>query len=390
MSSLVVALNDQEFLMPLHGTDLMKYNTVNKEWTLFPKMNEYTYQSMMIDRQLNRLYLCYVRGSLIVKDLSTGLTVQKVPNSLTPINLLNHNVKFAFANANGTIHRIGGLSDHHVTWSVAHSHWNPSKAIQLYAGYYFTRVSLVYVESKNIILMLGGHAHDAQGNDPAPIGMWRFDIATSTWKHIENVTRDYSETHAVLTSDQQNVIIVGKNRIDILDIQDENDYKITRSMTLEFGYSYTAAFPVLMKRRETDVVALTSGWFRKQFSSNNDRRLNDGLAACPLDILKLIDKFVCTQMLHLLTWSYAVGAVDHLTFQLADMLSIDLAETPKPIELPGFVLTMPNGPNRRLPNVTAERFRRGPINSMKTKQCVLCFCALLVAYLFKMFIDWLT
>ena len=337
---------------------------------------------MMIDPQLNRLYLCYVRGSLIVKDLSTGLTVQKVPNSLTPINLLNYNVKFAFVNANGTIHRIGGLSDHHVTWSEAHSHWNSSKAIQLYAGYYFTRVSLVYVESKNIILMLGGHAHDAQGNDPAPIGMWRFDIAASTWKHIENVTRDYSETHAVLTLDQQNVIIVGKNRIDILDIQDENDYKITRSMKLEFGYSYTAAFPVLMKCRETDVVALTSWWFRKLFSSKDN-----GPAACPLDILNLIDKFVCTQMLHLLTWSYAGGAVDHLTFHLADMLSLDLAETPTPIELPGFVLAMPN---RRLPNVTAERFRLIPITSMKTKQCVLCLCALLVAYLCKMFTDWLT
>ena len=97
--------------------------------------------------------------------------------------------------------------------------------------------------------------------------MWRFDIATSTWKHIENdvatSTGDYRGTHAVLTSDEGNVIIVGSGRIDILDIQDENDYKITRSMKLDFGYSYTIAFPVLMKHQETDVIALTSGWFRK-------------------------------------------------------------------------------------------------------------------------------
>ena len=73
MASLVVALNDHEFLLLLNGTDLMKYNTVNKEWSLFLKLNEYPYHSMMIDQQRNGLYLCYDSCSLTVKDLSTGL-----------------------------------------------------------------------------------------------------------------------------------------------------------------------------------------------------------------------------------------------------------------------------------------------------------------------------
>ena len=334
MASLVVALNDQEFLMLLNGTGLMKYNTVNHEWTLFLKMNEDSYcYSMLIDREMNRLYFCNDGGSMTVKDVSTGLTLQKASHT-------EHYdaVEYGFVNANGTIHRFGGFNDQRATWDKSHGRWNPSEVMHPYfAGNYLTMMSLVFVKSKNIILMLGGHVQEDEYSHPDSIGMWRFDITTSTWEHIENVRGDYTETdRAVLTSDEQHVIIVCDNRIDVLDIRDENNYKVTGSMKLPLGFSDLLAYPILMKRRETEVIALTSGWFRKLFHSE------DHPAACPLDILKLIDQFVCKEMLHLLIWDYTGGAVNHMAFHLTDILSSDSAEIPAPIELPGLTLTLPN------------------------------------------------
>ena len=361
MASPVVALNDHEFLMQLKGTDLMKYSAVNKEWTLFLKLNEGSYDSMMIDRQLNRLYLCNYFGSMIVKDLSTGLTLQKA------LHKRNDGVEYGFVNANGTIHRIGGLNDQHVTWNKTRGIWNPPEVIPQFAGDYLDMVSLIYVKSKNIILMLGGHRQNEYDDDLGPIGMWRFDIATSTWTHIVNVEEDYTQTPAVLTSDEQNVIIVESDWIEILDIQNDNDYQVVGSMKLPNEFRNAFAYPVLTKHRETEVIALTSGWFRKLF---NTKRY--GHSTCSLDILKLIAQFVCDEMLHLPIWNNAGSAVDHLAFHLADILSSDDAETPTPIELPGPTLPIPN---KRLPNTAEERFRWSPIKIMKTKQCVLCLCA---------------
>ena len=325
MASAVAALNDQEFLMSLCGTDLMKYNTVNKEWTLFLKLNEVSFDSMLIDRKLNRLYLGYDHGRIIVKDLSTGLTLQKAGHGNRHVD-----IQYGFVNANGTIHRIGGLNDQHITWNKSRGCWNPSEIIPPVAGDYLIWVSsLIYVKSKNIILMIGGHAHDEYFNDPDSVGMWRFDITTSAWQHIANVRRNYSQyDHAVLTSDEQYVIVVcDDNHIDILDIGDENNYQITKSIELKFKY---APFPVLTTCREIDVVVLVSGWFRKLFNSE------DHPVACPLDILKLIDQFVCKEMLHLLLCNYTDGAVNHEAFHLSDILSWDSAEIPAPIELPGL------------------------------------------------------
>ena len=239
-------------------------------------------------------------------------------------------------NANGTIHRIGGSDrgSHHAIWCKSHGHWEPSKGIFQFARDYLSKPSLIYVKSKNIILMLGGSHWDTV-RGPNGIGMWRFDIATSTWKHIfddESKEYRYSNTHAVLTSDEQNVIIVRWNRIEILNIQDENDYKVTASMEIPHGNEYWTGYPVLMKCRATEVFMLTSGWFRKLFKSKDD-----GAVACPLDILKLIDQFVCEQMLHLIKWKRA-SAKEHLAFHLTDVLSSDSGETPSPLQLPGLYL----------------------------------------------------
>ena len=342
MSSRVVALNDQEFLMSLGRTDLMKYNTVNKEWTLFLEWDEDPcYHLIQIDRQMNRLYFSNTNGSMIVKDLSTGLTIQK------PSRAEHYaDVEYGFVNANGTIYRLGGLKEQRAIWDKSHGCWNPSEVVHPYfAGHYLDMVSLIYVKSKNIILMLGGLARNVGQS-----GMWRFDIATSKWTHVETVEDDYHSTDAVLTSDEQHVIIVCGYRIDVLDIRDENDYKITGSMKLtkEFsdGEYHGFTYPVLMKRRETEVIALTSGWFRKLFHSE------DHPAACPLDVLKLVDQFVCKEMLHLLLCNYTDSAVHHAVFHLTDILSSDSAEIPAPIELPGFSFPIPK--NRRLPNTANE------------------------------------
>lgn len=280
MASPVVALNDQEFVLLLKSTDLMKYSTVNKEWTLFLKCNENVYDSMMMDQQLNRLYLCNARGNMTVKDLSTGSTLQKASNA--------KNATFSFVNANGTIHGIGVFDFRqvaHVTWNNTRGFWNPFRSEVVprrprSSGGYLIILSLIYVKSKNIILMLGGITDGPYDNDPNEIALWRFDIATSTWKYVKIVVKDWCETRAVLTSDDQNLIIVGRGWIKIMNIQDDNDYKVTKSIVLPNEFQNGSPYPVLMKCQETDVIALTSAWFRKVFSSKQH-----GQATCPLDIL---------------------------------------------------------------------------------------------------------
>ena len=222
------------------------------------------------------------------------------------------------------------------------------------------------------------------------MALWRFDIATSTWKHIENVRKEYSETRAVLTSDAQNVIIVGTSTglIDVLDIQDDNDYKVTRSMVsavspIEFGNA--SAYPVVMKCRERDVIRLTSAWYRKLFTHKQH-----GHATCSLDIIKLIDQFVGEEMLHLLIQNYAGGAVNHVAFHLVDILSSNSAETPTPLQLPGLTISSTAVQPARLENNGNERRRWSSIMGMNIEQCVLCLCALLIAYFFGMLTDWLT
>ena len=85
-----------------------------------------------------------------------------------------------------------------------------------------------------------------------------------------------------------------------------------------------------MKSNGTNVILLVSGWLRKTFNSKEQESL-----ACPHDILKLIDQFVCQETLHLLPHSND-GKVKHIAFHLEDILSTKSTTLPTARELPGL------------------------------------------------------
>lgn len=185
--------------------------------------------------------------------------------------------------------------------------------------------------------MLGGTSFDLGGhgsNEP----IWRIDAVTSKWENtgidlcLLSTPRHLMSSHAVVTPDEQNVIIVEKEWIQVLDIRDQNDYKIRRTIMLsgELGDIYWKQ-AVVMQHQQTNGILVISFWFRKSFSAEQRRKV-----VCPMAILKLMCQFVCQEMLHLIAEKYRYDLFKHWAIPLSNILSPDGTGKLRVHELPGF------------------------------------------------------
>ena len=243
LSSKIVALNDHEFLAMMDSGDFMKYNTINRKWTrLLQLPHRHSFSAMVMNKELNRLYIRTGTGNpdprycgcMNVLDVSTGRIIRTYELEADPDEYNNNLEDLALVNANGTIHRIGGDRYHHAIWNEEVGIWNHIENPQCPWDNmsYLCAGPVIYVKSKNVILMFGGTSFDEGGNDGNE-GIWRLQVATSKW---ENVTTAHGASYycgaddAVLTPDEQNVIIVDSSHIYILDIQNDDEYQITKSI----------------------------------------------------------------------------------------------------------------------------------------------------------------
>ena len=311
-------LNDEEFVVIRSNYQIFKYNIVRDEWKHMwevDELNGHEYTcSAVINRETNRLYVSGSRYfQMAVVDLLTGKMVHELCDD--PWDHGN------LVNVNGTIHRVGGFDNKHVNWNynvgdyenVIHTFpWDPRS------------VSLVYVKSKDIILMLGGESGGYDGNDneieQKPLGMWRFQIALSKWEQIDmGIEHSLLAGRTVLTPDEQKIIIIGAN-IYVLDIQDENHYKLMQSSVTFQLPTFRGAYSVLMNHAKAEIHLVTFGWMRRQ-------------KHIPKDIKKLIDQFAAYSeyMIHCVAggWSQCgskdnpKGDSDHQMIALADILAIE-------------------------------------------------------------------
>ena len=389
LTARIVAINGHEFVVMLNGMDLMKYSIIDHKWTLLLRAPHRSYEFLMVmHKQTNRLYILMgIIGTprncqcMKVLDVSTGYIVEEYEMQHTGNpDIIQGGVQLV--SANGVIHRIGGHVNRHLIWNENQKMWNEKKNCGCPWDGFVSAGQLIYVKSKNIILMVGGVLTDEENGNESVLGIWRCQVATWKWEAIEVDGYQYeSANQAALTVDEKNVIIVGRYPksdyvgISILNIKDDDNYQLRHSMSLDKPYyGFRILCPVVMKGRGINVILLISGWFRESFCSKQQEQV-----VCPLDILKLIDKFVCQEMLHLIPRSNGSDTLNHIVFDMADILSRDSEDLPIPRELPGPRFQTSGAWNELIPIDNLP---------LTKKQFTICFCFLLVAYFCRIYVDW--
>ena len=154
----------------------------------------------------------------------------------------------AVIKVNGIFHKICVRGDEiflgHEIWNASNQQWEPNvisfSRWEDHFQFEDNAVSLVYVESQNIILLFGGTmSGDYQY---VYLGIWGYDIAKSEWTWVEEIAFNFTFCDVALTTNEEYVVIVGgrpltrdesneeiemeKDRIFILDIRNQNKYEL--------------------------------------------------------------------------------------------------------------------------------------------------------------------
>lgn len=346
LTSLISKLNDHEFVVMLNGTDLMKYNTVKCDWTTVHRFTDRVEHSLVaFDDNTNRLFI-HSEESMKVLNALNGSIIHNHEFNQREIELSLELSDHVLVNVNGVIHRMGGYDPYiHTTWNDEKEHWtklaeSENMGLPLdtdYRCWHLYAVSLVYVKSKNMILLLGATAFDVNGNRRDTC-VWRFKIAASKWERVKGATLtipNLANCQAMLTTNEENVIIVDRSKwsersgVRILNISDDDNYTLGPRKVLHKAWVDPHA--VVMKRRETQAAFVISLWFRKSFGF-----VDQDQASCPVVIIALMMKFASEDMLHLISGR---GRFRHYVIPVADILSSNpnSAELPESDELPGYL-----------------------------------------------------
>ncbi len=136
--------------------------------------------------------------------------------------------------ADNKIHLIA-YNDSWKNTNVMHLIWNEdtnstTKIHDLQLNQHISDVSAVYIASKQTILLMFQQPHNGY------VSLWKYCLKSNKWTKI-NLIRLSVFGSTVLTSNEQYVIIAGgqgkylkhSDKIYVLDITDENDYKLRES-----------------------------------------------------------------------------------------------------------------------------------------------------------------
>ena len=270
-----VVLNDKEFVI-FFGDQLLKYNVCRDDWMLLLKLPESLqvgprvegWSSISIDEDANRLYMSGEHSAMVVLELESGVIIKKLPAIRCDDDLVDG----AMVNVHGSIHQVGGGGSDlivHRTWNATQEIWNTAKGSSGLKLPGLECNTLVFVPSKNILLLIGGLC---DLYDTSTAGIWRYGDATGDWEEIVGFEFDLSEGVSVLTGDEQYIVITGTKHytqneivdVYVLDIRDENEYKLMMSLTRKPSPDATLVART-SSIRETNL--LTSGWTRKLFTT---------------------------------------------------------------------------------------------------------------------------
>ena len=314
----VLMLNEQEFIVfivhdenevnerskHIYKCHVQPWHAHGSPWTIFSEskvLSQFKFRSMAIDQTTNHLFLAGPKTTLIM-DITSGSIVHKTVHK-REVKLSTNSM----VNANGVIHKIVWDDRvYHQIWDQSQQRW----MIQQIPGaspFGERDISLIHVASKNMILMIGGRPR-VEKWEYRPMKVWRYHIAAGQWEQLRDIELKHFYWHCVLSADERYVIIMrkGSGSIYAMDITDDNDYKIWKSLKVTpqvtegcNGYHCSVA----KTGGKGTTALLASGWIRGW------RRF------FPKELTEIISGFCLDEMIH---W---MSPREHRVMQLSQILS---------------------------------------------------------------------
>ena len=245
----LVQINDDEFLVTTEkykhnfgqGSGIYIYNVKERKWRLFMKYPSDMFVSPPLacfDKARNLLFIYHNdRDDWIQKNYRfTVINMESKQHSLT--EKLPDSAESAYiVGTKDEIHIIGGFQKnvHHIfnKQSTKTELIHTFKKFKSMLG-----ISLVHIESLNVILVIGGS--NFCGIENRDINCQRFCLQSRKWKSIENIQFPYYGGQALLTKDEKYVILTTTKQyqygrdsrhddIYIIEIIDKDTYKLRKS-----------------------------------------------------------------------------------------------------------------------------------------------------------------
>lgn len=128
-------------------------------------------------------------------------------------------------------------------------------------------------DQKQKLFMVG-----ARFNDDSYSGIWMFSFSTNKWRKIDYLKFDNSGASAVITIDENYIIIYGgwnKNfqqmdDIYVLDIKEDNQYKLKKSV---IKVPKIARYNMLIRGSDTEHELLVDGWVKQLFKGEQFKNM---------------------------------------------------------------------------------------------------------------------
>ena len=210
----------------------------------------------------------------------------------------------------GNIHVIGGTqSSKHFIWNINAKECKEVFDFEAILGLNTKRLEgccLIYVATKNVFLLFGGHIKSGDKLS----SVYQYSFIDGQWtKWSDSVTFDGEYAAAILTRDERYVIIVGgasSNDIFILDLKTES-----------------------IRKSEIECPEYGANLIAKTGDQQRDDHLIHGFVKrtkeiqIPLEIVDLILKYYSREMIHWMKWSGNKKARHHHTISVERILQND-------------------------------------------------------------------
>lgn len=222
--------------------------------------------------------------------------------------------------ANKVVHVVGGTGNsQHFVWSEGIGAF--AKMHDIGKGRKVPDPTLIHIPSKKSILMIGGSLGSSGRGWGGEI--WKYDLDSRRWSEIKRIKLRISGCFALLTADEQYVVIGGGytesftalNSIHILDIRDDANYKLKMS---RIQCPWRGDMIMMKTGGALKNGILVIGWIRKLFADEDFKELQ----LPPIHVMLLVTKWHTTEYIHCIRTGFTrLGESEHLGISLDCILA---------------------------------------------------------------------
>lgn len=124
--------------------------------------------------------------------------------------------------------------------------------------------------------------------------IWRFRLDQKQWTKVNEVSIPFWFASAVLSFDENNILMAGWNEMFVLDISDENNYKLNK-LSIRTPVEQDGAWPTIIRMGGgSKIKKLVIGWTRNLFGGDEF----EDLALPPKFLLQFISRWILQEELH--------------------------------------------------------------------------------------------